>query len=101
MADARKKKARVPPLEEQRRIVARVEEQLAAVDALRAAVERAQRRSASLRRAVLERAFRGELVPKDPTDEPAEALLARIRAAREADGSRIASRRTKRGLDGH
>jgi type I restriction enzyme, S subunit len=53
-----------------------------AIDALRAAIERAQRRSATLRRAVLDRAFRGELVPQDPTDEPAEALLARIRAAR-------------------
>jgi type I restriction enzyme S subunit len=35
-----------------------------------------------LRRAVLERAFRGELVPQDPSDEPAEALLSRIRATR-------------------
>ena len=66
-----------------RRIVARIEEQLSSVDALRAAIERAQRRSASLRRAVLERAFRGELVPQDPSDEPAEHLLARIRADRD------------------
>jgi type I restriction enzyme S subunit len=71
-----------PPLEEQRRIVAEVEERLSAIEALRAAIERAQRRSAALRRAVLERAFRGELVPQDPSDEPAEALLARIRATR-------------------
>jgi type I restriction enzyme S subunit len=42
----------------------------------------AQRRSAALRAAILERAFRGELVPQDPADEPAEALLARIRATR-------------------
>jgi type I restriction enzyme, S subunit len=27
---------------------------------------------------VLAKAFRGELVPQDPTDEPASALLARI-----------------------
>ena len=66
------------------RIVVRIEEQLSAIGALRAAIERAQRRSASLRRAVLERAFRGELIPQDPSDEPAEALLARIRAEREA-----------------
>jgi type I restriction enzyme S subunit len=70
----------LPPLEEQRRIVAVVEERLSAIDALRAAIERAQRRSAALRRSVLERAFRGELVPQDPSDESAEALLARIRA---------------------
>jgi type I restriction enzyme S subunit len=49
---------------------------------MRASIERAQRRSAALRAAILERAFRGELVPQDPADEPAEALLARIRATR-------------------
>jgi predicted RNA-binding protein associated with RNAse of E/G family len=32
----------------------------------------------------LAKAFRGELVPQDPADEPASALLARIRAEREA-----------------
>ena len=74
----------VPSLEEQRRIVARVEEQLSAIEALRAGIERAQRRSGSLRRAVLERAFRGELVPQDPLDEPADVLLTRIRAKRAA-----------------
>jgi hypothetical protein len=31
---------------------------------------------------VLERACRGELVPHDPADEPAELLLARIRVER-------------------
>jgi type I restriction enzyme S subunit len=74
----------VPSIDEQRRIVAEIEERLSAIDALRAAIERAQRRSASLRRAILERAFRGELVPQDPTDEPAEHLLARVRAERAA-----------------
>lgn len=52
----------VPPLDEQRHIVARVGEQLSVIDALLVAIHRAQRRSASLRGAVLERAFRGELV---------------------------------------
>ena len=74
-------------LEEQRRIVARVEEQLSAVDALRAGIERAQRRSATLRRAVLERAFKGELVPQDPSDEPASQLVERIRFEREGVGT--------------
>ena len=57
-------------------------QQLGAIDALRAAIERAQRRGAALRRSVLERAFHGELVPQDPSDEPAAALLDRIRAGR-------------------
>jgi type I restriction enzyme S subunit len=86
----------LPPLEEQRRIVAEVEERLSQIDALRASIERAQRRSRALRAAILERAFRGELVPQDPSDEPAEALLARIRAQRETATVR-AGRGRKRG----
>ena len=58
-----------------------------AIDALRASIERAQRRSPTLRRAILERAFRGELVPQDPSDEPAETLLARIRGTVEGKSS--------------
>ena len=46
-------------------------QRLGAMDALRAAIERAQRRSAALRRLILERAFRGELVQQDPSDWPA------------------------------
>ena len=74
----------LPPLEEQRRIVAEVEERLSVIDAMRASIERAERRSATLRRSILERAFRGELVPQDPSDEPASVLLDRIRAGRAA-----------------
>jgi len=57
--------------------VAEVERQLSEIDALEASISRAQRRSAALRSAILERAFRGELVPQDPFDEPASALLDR------------------------
>ena len=81
----------VPPLETQQRIATEVEQRLSAVDALRSALERTQRRSRSLRRAVLERAFRGELVSQDPSDEPASVLLERIRAERAA-----APRQTRR-----
>ena len=35
-------------------------------------------------RSSLAKAFRGELVPQDPTDEPASVLLDRIRAERAA-----------------
>jgi type I restriction enzyme S subunit len=83
----------LPPLDEQERIVAEIEEQLSAIDALRSGIERAQRRSASLRRAVLERAFRGELVPQDPSDEAASVLLDRIRTERAANPPRRRRRR--------
>jgi type I restriction enzyme S subunit len=74
----------IPPPDRRRRIVAEIEEQLSLLDSLRTAVELAQKRSYALRRAILERAFRGELVPQDPDDEPASVLLERIRAERAA-----------------
>ena len=36
-----------------------------------------------LTQSILAKAFRGELVPQDPNDEPAEKLLARIRTKNE------------------
>ena len=77
----------MPPLAEQRRIVAEVEARLSSLDALRGVDRERAAPLAGAPRAILERAFRGELVPQDPTDEPAEALLARIRAERAAASS--------------
>lgn len=59
----------VPPLNEQREIVTRVDSRLSAVTALRTQLERAQRRSGALRQSILDRAFRGELVSRDPSDD--------------------------------
>jgi type I restriction enzyme S subunit len=42
---------------------------------------------------ILSRAFRGELVPQDPSDEPAGVLLDRIRAERDAGGAAPKRRR--------
>jgi type I restriction enzyme S subunit len=72
----------IPPLPDQRRIVAEVERRLSLVDALATATAAALKRSAALRRSILERAFTGKLVPQDPNDEPASALLERIGAER-------------------
>lgn len=38
-------------------------------------------------RAILSKAFRGELVPQDPNDEPAAAMLARLKAAPDHPGT--------------
>lgn len=73
-----------PPVTEQRAIVARIEEELAHADHLGDAVAEALAESAGLRRSILARAFRGELVPQDPNDVPANLLLDRIAAARAA-----------------
>lgn len=72
------------PEAEQRRIQAEIERLFSVAEA---GVELSARSSTSLtrlRQSVLKWAFEGRLADQDPTDEPASALLARIRAEREA-----------------
>jgi type I restriction enzyme S subunit len=76
----------VPSLAEQAEIVRRVDELFALADQLEANYLAAVERVKKLTPAVLAKAFRGELVAQDPSDEPAEKLLERIRAQREAEG---------------
>jgi type I restriction enzyme S subunit len=83
----------LPPYEEQRKIVSILEQELSLTDSLSAAAESTHRRSAALRRSILEHAFRGELVAQDPDDEPASALLERIHAERAAAPPRLRRRR--------
>ena len=74
----------LPPLAEQRRIVAEVERRLSVIQQAEVAVEANLARAERLRQSILKQAFSGKLVPQDPDDEPASALLERIRAEREA-----------------
>jgi restriction endonuclease S subunit len=78
----------IPSLDEQVRIVAQIERSLSLMNALKQAVETAKSRSLGLRRSILDRAFRGDLVPRDQSDESAAGLLERVRAQREAAPSR-------------
>lgn len=75
----------VPTLAEQERIVAEIESRFERADALETAVDRALNDAEKLKQAVLKKAFRGELVPQNPDDEPASVLLDRIRAARASE----------------
>lgn len=74
----------VPPEEEQTEIVRRVEQLFAFADQLEAKVASAKSRIDHLTQSILAKAFRGELVPQDPNDEPASVLLERIKAQRAA-----------------
>ena len=74
-----------PPLAEQRRIVAEVERRLSVIQQAETAVEASLQRAERLRQSILKRVFSGQLVPQDSDDEPASALLERIRAQREAE----------------
>ncbi len=71
---------KLPPLPEQREIVRRVDELFALADRAEASYQAAMERVDSIEQAILAKAFRGELVPQDPNDEPAEELLKRILA---------------------
>ncbi|MGE6660928.1 restriction endonuclease subunit S [Pseudomonas sp. NPDC077408] len=74
----------VPCVEEQTEIVRRVEQLFAFADQLESRVKAAQARIDHLTQSILAKAFRGELVPQDPNDEPASVLLERIKAQRAA-----------------
>lgn len=84
----------IPPLDEQHRIVGEVERQFSFLDACDQAVDAGTARSAAMRRAVLKSAFEGKLTFQDQTDEPASALLARIRTSRLATKPARRARRT-------
>ncbi|WP_407362644.1 restriction endonuclease subunit S [Pseudomonas luteola] len=75
----------LPPIAEQTEIVRRVEQLFAFADQLEAKVKTAQARIDQLTQSILAKAFRGELVPQDPSDEPASVLLERIKAQRAAE----------------
>ncbi|MCW4627879.1 MULTISPECIES: restriction endonuclease subunit S [Marinomonas] len=72
----------VPSLEEQTEIIRLVDQYFAFADTIEKQVQKAQQRVDKLTQSILAKAFRGELVPQDPTDEPADELLKRIAAAR-------------------
>lgn len=72
------------PTDEQAEIARRIETAFAKIDRLASEATSARRLIDRLDQSVLARAFRGELVPQDPADEPANVLLERIRAERGA-----------------
>lgn len=70
----------LPPLAEQEEISRRAGDLLAYADRLEARLTAAQSAIDRLTPALLAKAFRGELVPQDPADEPAAELLKRLHA---------------------
>jgi putative restriction-modification enzyme len=78
----------LPPLSEQRRIVEKIEELLALVDDLETNKTDLQSYIKQAKSKVLEMAIRGELVPKNPEDEPASVLLERIKNEQKSSKSK-------------
>lgn len=76
----------LPPLDEQYEIMRRVDELLALADRLEERIVTTESAVSQLTPTLLAKAFRGELVPQDPNDEPASELLKRLAAEREGNG---------------
>jgi type I restriction enzyme S subunit len=75
----------IPSLPELAALMPRIEEQLVAVSVQHDIIERGLRQAAAQRKNILKAAFAGQLVPQNPNDESASALLERIRADRETN----------------
>jgi type I restriction enzyme S subunit len=78
----------LPSLNEQREIARRVGELFAFADSLKRRYEAAAARFEKLTPSILAKAFRGELVPQDPNDEPANVLLDQTRSERQSKTQR-------------
>ncbi len=82
----------LPPLIEIQRITSEIERRLSIIDEIQFQVDSGLRRAGRFRQSILRQAFEGKLVPQDRNDEPASALLGRIRAKREVEPKASPSR---------
>jgi type I restriction enzyme S subunit len=94
--DLRTLPLKLPTLLEQAEIVRRVELLFSYAARLEARLQAAQASSERLTPALLAKAFRGELVPQDPDDEPASELLKRLAVQRAQAGSTSARPRGRK-----
>lgn len=82
----------LPSLEEQEEIVRRTQELFSLAEKLEARLTAARRLVDRLTPALLAKAFRGELVPQDPNDEPASEILAKLKST-QSDALHVSPRR--------
>ena len=87
----------LPTLEEQSQVVQEIESRLSVCDKMEESITQSLAKVETLRQSILKKAFEGKLVTQNPNDEPAEELLERIRAEREAQKpKKLGKRGTKK-----
>jgi type I restriction enzyme, S subunit len=70
----------IAPIKEQECIVNRIQELFVSIEKIEDLTNKARQEADRINQAILSKAFRGALVPQDPTDEPASELLLRLKA---------------------
>ena len=93
IADLKLLRIRLPKRSKQDEIVQRFQVAQNALKNLALSAERGINRIDNLYASLLSKAFRGELVPQDPNDEPAFVLLERIRAQKPVAGTKRGRRK--------
>ena len=76
-------------LQEQIQIIREIGKRLSLTDQLLRSIDSELVKSSSLRQSILKKAFSGQLVAQDPSDEPASVLLDRIKAEKEQAGKSL------------
>ena len=88
MGTIRQTPVALPTRAEQDEIIYQIETKLSQVDQLDQTITTSLQQAEALRQSILKKAFSGELVPQEPNDEPAAALLARIQAEKAAQSTK-------------
>ncbi len=82
---------------EMERVFSQIDKQVFLFNPIQEAINEVYTRLARLDQSILSKAFRGELFPQDPNDEPASVLLERIREEKEREAAKQKSRDKQRG----